>query len=281
MGQFPISRLHGTWLCNLSSCDVDNSVRQAYKCAAIPASYIPMLHTRCLLKFLVYAALFCTVATIHAWQGTGATQSPASAGVATAPSSDSALFEVAPGIPLPLKGIVWVLDTTEDKPELLRVSLSNASFNRHIGENIARSQFFLKSVATLELPDAAAKLRISSRTPVIYVRRSAEEEEEFQSASTGAVKVHYVLLRIRVVDGRRVIYGFSAAPFGKYVRQKEDEVEVISQEFAAGQWLKITPKQPLPDGEYAVNRMPDDRKLAETFVYDFGIGIPATQPPQK
>jgi len=239
------------------------------------------LHTERLRKCLVCAALFCTVAATRARQGTGTTQSPASAEVATAPSSDTALFEVAPGIPLPQRGIVWVLDTTEGKPELVRVSLSNASFNRHIGENIARSQFFLKSVATLELPDAAAKLRVSSRTPVIYVRRSAEEEEELQSASTGAVNVHYVLLRTRVVDGRRVIYGFSAAPFGKYVRQKEDEVEVISQEVATGQWLKITPKQPLPDGEYAVNRMPDDRKLAESFVYDFGIGIPATQPEHK
>jgi hypothetical protein len=241
-----------------------------------------MSHMKRLREFLVYAALFCAVVAAHAAQETGATQSPSSEGAATAPRSDAAPFEVAPGIPLPPKGIVWILDKAEGKPELVRVSLSNASFNRHVGENVARTQFLLKSVATLELPDAAAKLRISSRTPVIYVRRSVVEEEELQSAATGGVKVHYVLLRTRVVDGRRVIYGFSASPFfGKFTRQKADEVEVISEEVAAGQWLKITPKQPLPDGEFAVNRMPDDKRIAETFVYDFGIGAPPTQPPQK
>jgi hypothetical protein len=109
-----------------------------------------------------------------------------------------------------------------------------------------------------------------------------EEEEDLQSAATGAVKLHYVLLRAHVVDGRRVIYGFSAAPFfGKFTRQKADEVEVVSEEVATGQWLKITPKQPLPDGEYAINRMPDDKKLAETFVYDFGIDALPSKPPQK
>ena len=137
-----ITRLYGAWPCNLRMSDVDNSGRHAYKCSAILVSYMPMLHTERLRKCLVCAALFCTVAAARARQGTGATQSPASAGVATAPISDTALFEVAPGIPLPQRGIVWVLDTTEGNPELVRLSLSNASFNRHIGENIARSQFF-------------------------------------------------------------------------------------------------------------------------------------------
>lgn len=241
-----------------------------------------MSHKKRLRKYLVYAVLFCAVAGAHAAQTIDATQSSESAGAATAVHSDGTPFEAAPGIPLPAKGIVWILDTAAGRPELVRVSLNNASFNRHVGGNVARTQFLLKSVATLELPEAAAKMRVSSRTPVIYIRRSVEEEEELQSAATGAVKVHYVLLRTHVVNGRRVIYGFSASPFfGKYTRQKEDGVEVVSEEVAAGQWLKITPKQPLPDGEYAVNRMPDDKKIAETFVYDFGIGAPPAQPPQK
>jgi hypothetical protein len=242
---------------------------------------MPISHIKRLRRYLVYAVLLCAAAAAHAAQQTGATQSPSSVAAATAPSSDSSPFEIAPDIPLPPKGIVWILDKAEGKPQLVRVSLNNASFNRHVGENVARTQFFLKSVATLELPDAAAKLRVSSRTPVIYVRRSVEEDE-VQPAATGVVKGHYVLLRTRVVDGRRVIYGFSESPFfGEFNRQKEDEVEVMSEEIAAGQWLKLTPKQPLPDGEYAVNRLPDDKKIGETFVYDFGIGAPPKQPPQK
>jgi hypothetical protein len=243
---------------------------------------MPISHIKRLRRYLVYAVLLCASAAAHAAQQTGATQSPSSVAPATAPSSDSSPFEIAPGIPLPSKGIVWILDKAEEKQELVRVSLNKASFNRHVGENVARTQFFLKSVATLELPDAAAKLRLSSRSPVIYIHRSVEEEQELQSTATGVVKGHYVLLRAHVVGGRRVIYGFSESPFfGKFNRQKGDEVEVISEEIAAGQWLKLTPTQPLPDGEYAVNKLPDDKKIGETFVYDFGIGAPPTPPPQK
>jgi hypothetical protein len=242
--------------------------------------YKPLLYLKRLRKYFVYAALFCAFAGTHAAQEAGSTQSAESGGASMAPGSDSAPFEVAPGISLPPKGIVWILDMVEGKPDLVRVGLSNANYNRHVGENIARSQLFLKSVATLELPSAAAKLRVNNRTPVIYVRRSVQEEEELQAVPTGGVSVHYVLLRTKVVDDRRVIFGFSAGPFyGRYTRKKADEVEVSSEEVDAGQWFKITPKQPLPDGEYVVNRMPDDKKLAETFVYDFGIGPPSTQPP--
>src|ERR1035438_2580139 len=104
-------------------------------------SYIPMLYLRRLRKYLVYAVLFCTVAVAQAAQEAGPAQPPASAGAETTPSSDNASLEVAPGIPLPPKGIVWILDTGGGKPELVRVGLSNGNFNRHVGENIARSQF--------------------------------------------------------------------------------------------------------------------------------------------
>jgi hypothetical protein len=242
---------------------------------------MPISHIKRFRRYLAFAVLLYAVAAVHAARQKGATQSP-SVAAATASGSDSSPVEIAPGIPLPPKGIVWIFDKAEEKQVLVRVSLNNASFNRHVGENAARTQFFLKGVATLELPDAAAKMRLSSRTPVIYVHRSVEEEDELPSAATGVVKGHYVLLRTRVVGGRRVIYGFSESPlFGKFNRQKEEEVEVISEEIARGQWLKLTPKQPLPDGEYAVNKLPDDKKIGETFVYDFGIGALPTQPPQK
>ena len=158
----------------------------------------------------------------------------------------------------------------EDKSDLVRVNLDLASVNRHVGQNIARSQFFLKSVMTLELPNATAKLRISNHTPVIYIRKSLEEDEEQTVANR--LQATYVLLHAHVVDGRRVLLGFSASPFfGKATRQKPDEIDVSIEEVAGGQWLKMTPKEPLPDGEYGVNRMPEDKGLFENFVYDFGV----------
>ena len=105
---------------------------------------MPMLHMERLRKYLVYAVLFSAVAAAHAAQDTGARLPPSSAGAVTAPNSDAVPFEIAPGIPLPPKGIVWILDKAEEKQELVRVSLNKASFNRHVGENVARTQFFSK-----------------------------------------------------------------------------------------------------------------------------------------
>ena len=36
--------------------------------------------------------------------------------------------------------------------------------------------------------------------------------------------------------------------------------------------------QALPDGEFAVARLPDDKKRFESNIYDFGVGITAKQP---
>jgi hypothetical protein len=240
-----------------------------------------MMQSKHLLKSLVCTALFCAAAVSGAGQEKEATQSSSSVEVKAISSSDTAQFEVAPGIQLPANGIVWILDMAESKPDLVRIYHNNASPNRHRGANFARTQFLLKQVLTFELPDAAAKLRVSNRTPIIFVRKSAVEEE-LQSAANGkSVQAHHVLLRMRIADDRRVLCYASYGQIAGKPTRHEDEVEVLTEEVAAGQWLKITPKQPLPDGEYAVAHMPDDKALIETFAYDFGIGAPARQPANK
>jgi hypothetical protein len=239
-----------------------------------------MIYATRLLKCLVYGILICTsVAAVGAQEKDG-TQSSSFAGAAAISSSDTPRFEVAPGIPLPAKGIVWILDTAENKPDLMRVYLNIAQVNGHRAGNVVRAQFFvLKMGATVELPGTAAKMRVNTHTPAIFVRKSEEEEEELQSGSnTKSVQEHYALLRLRVADDRRVICTFSAWEFGLKASRHEDVVEVATEEVAAGQWLKIIPKQALSGGEYAVVHMPDNRKLYEPHVYDFGIEAAASQP---
>jgi hypothetical protein len=122
-------------------------------------------------------------------------------------------------------------------------------------------------------------VRISSHTPAIFIRKSELEEEELQSAvDPKSAQSHYVLLRVRASDDRRQICSFSYWKFGGKRTRHEDDVEASVEEIAGGEWLKITPKQPLPDGEYAVMRMPDDKTQAGSQPYDFGVG-PIPQPP--
>jgi hypothetical protein len=227
---------------------------------------------------LAWAALSCAVVTICAAQERNPAQSAPSV-EASASSSSAAPFEVAPGIALPAKGVVWILDQSDNRPELVRIYHNSVSNNSHRGENLARAQFFLKQVTTVELPGIAAKLRVNSRSPAIFVRKSMEEEDELQSDANGkSAPARYALLRMRVVEKSRVLYYYSFAQFSRKPTRHEDEIEGLTEEVSAGQWIKITPKDPLPDGEYAVVLKPDDKNLIDSFAYDFGIG-PATARP--
>ena len=176
-----------------------------------------------------------------------------------------------------------MLDQAENRPQLSRIYLNNSHVNSHTAENVARAQFLvLKMSATVELPGAAAKLRVNSHTPSIFIRKSEEDVEEVQSAAIAkSVQAQYLLLRLRVAGDHRIVAAFSSWEFGLKSSRHEDVIEVSTEEVADGQWLRVVPKQQLPDGEYAVVHAPDDKKQFESRTYDFGIGAPATQPTNK
>jgi hypothetical protein len=199
--------------------------------------------------------------------------SPSTARAATA-NSDPSLIEAAPGIPLPPYGAAWILDSSENKSRLIRMRSSSALPNKHVAKNLARDEVMvLKDVSTLDLPGGVAALRITNRSAVIFVRKSELTTPEVQSIVTamGAAS-HYVLLRMRALEGRRVLCSFSYWKLGGKRTRREDDVDTTIEEIAGGRWLKLTPKQPLPDGEYALVAMPDDTTQAGTYVYDFGVG---------
>jgi len=242
-----------------------------------------MLHSNHPSKCLLYAALLCTAVATNAAQEKNESQAQPSVGVMAAADSDTAQIEAAPGVPLPAKGMVWILDQTENKPQLARIFLSHIHPNGHRAENVVRAQFLvLRMDSSMELPGIAAKLRVNSHTPAIFIRKSQEEEEEMQSAPNGKnVQEHYVLLRLHLAGDVRVVCTFTAWEFGLKQNRHEDIVEASIEEVAAGEWLKITPKQPIPDGEYAVVHMPDDKRYFESNAYDFGIGAAAINPANK
>lgn len=232
------------------------------------------------------AALLLALAVGNAAQGKDAIQPSSSTGDADTSGTSSkkeVQFEAAPGIPMPGKGMVWILDQGENGPELNRIYLNIVHVNGHTAENFVKAQFLVLPMgATFELPNPAAKLRVRNHTPLIFYRISTEEEEEVKSvqstANTQGIPAHYVLLRVKVAGDHRIPYTYVSWQLGIKRARREDDVDVSTEEIANGQWMKITPRQPLPDGEYAVVRMPDNKKYYESNAYDFGIGAAATQP---
>jgi len=225
-----------------------------------------------LIPLLFHVAVYCAAQEKEA--------QPATEQQLTIPKSTE--FEIAPGIRLPDKGVVWILDGAPERPESVRVFHNNAKFNRHTGENLIGGLVMgplSKCTSTVDLPGAAAKVRIHSHSPVILVRRTPEEEEEMESTANGnALSRHLALVRMQVDHDHRVVNSFSTW-VGKTSRH-ENLVGFSTEEIEGGNWVKLTPREPLPDGEYALVQLPDDKKLFESVVYDFGVGN-ASQSPTK
>jgi hypothetical protein len=210
------------------------------------------------IHWFVHVAFLGIAAASGAAQENRATLSSPNPAATSNAKFSAAGVEVAPGIPLPANGMVWILDQKENEPRLSRIRLNSAHINGHRAENFVRAQFLvLKMGSSVELLGMAAKARVDSHTPAIFVRKSEEAEEEAQSAvNPTSVQEHYVLLHAQVADDHRVLCTFTAWQLG----------------------LKLTPKQPIPDGEYAVVHMPDSKKMFETNSYDFGVGPVSLKP---
>jgi hypothetical protein len=197
-------------------------------------------------------------------------------------NSNSPLLEAAPGIPLPPYGTVWILDSGETKSRLVRMRPSDALPDKHIAKNMARNEILiLKNVSTLDLAGAASDLRLSGRPAAIFVRRAGPATQQVQPLGGGiVVPSHFVLLRTRQLDDRRELCSFTFWKLGGKRARHEDDVEISTEEIGGGRWLKLTPKQPVLDGEYAVVDMPEDPTQANASAYDFGVG-PIIVKPEK
>ena len=240
-----------------------------------------MKHARRIVELFVCAAIVAPAAVLIASQNAQIPRSAPAGPPALSSTFDPATLQIAPGISLPPYGAVWILDGAETKPRLVRVPVTSAVANGHGGENLARNQVLvMKDLSSLDLLGAASGLRVTSRAPLIFIRQTDPVEAARRSpANPIGVESHYVLLRMRAQKDRRVLCTFSYWKFGGRHTRHEDDVEASSEEIAGGGWLKLTPKQPLPDGEYAVVRMPDDKTQAATEAYDFGVGpLPSPNP---
>ncbi len=65
----------------------------------------------------------------------------------------------------------------------------------------------------------------------------------------------------------RVVGKLNVAVYGK-VSQKESWIPVTTAPL--GEWVKLTPTEPLPPGEYAVVELLEKKQI-NLFVWDFGV----------
>ncbi len=193
--------------------------------------------------------------------------------------------EVAPHLRLPPEDQALALDTFRAAPDLVPLNQTGGELNQQTGHSILRS--ILKPQAAphqivmlkgetapvqMHVNDPAFFLRLDDALPdgghalTVDTHGAAAAQPAHQSGKGGS---DYVILRVDVRQDARVLASFNLSLLGSGRRQ-EDVFETDVTVLPGGHWMKVTPKEPLLVGEYALVEILDDKSI-NLNVWDFGV----------
>ena len=183
---------------------------------------------------------------------------------------------LAPGVQLPSSGGTFLLDTFQDIPVLIRLAQNGADLKKNTGSNILRG--VINPIAgprqTVELEGLHAEVQSRSLSPSIYFWVDpADPEAEYNSTNAAD---HLRIVQCEEKKGNRVVLTVDIAIYGK-VRNRMESIEV-DVEPVSDYWVKITPRQELAPGEYALVEI-DAEGAANQLVWDFGVNPDARPSP--
>jgi hypothetical protein len=185
---------------------------------------------------------------------------------------------VAPGLRLPAEGGVYALDTYLSEPQLLPLDQSTGQINKNTKKNILRAAMnpVSSSKMTIELPGARSKIQVHATLPTFYVNLDPVEEEEAESPTPKNAPAkpaaelpwdRFRIVRVQVKGDKRIVGAVKTAVYGKS-SSEQDTIATSAEQLGEG-WIKITPKEPLPPGEYALAEMLGKQGM-NSYVWDFG-----------
>lgn len=196
---------------------------------------------------------------------------------------------VAPGLRLPDGGGIFLLDTYQNQPQLIELSQQSGELNKHTGRNILRAATNPLSLSagkqTIELKGLRARTQAHVNQPVIFasVEPSKADSQDAAAAlatagkgktgssspgNAAAPQERYAILSMEKTKDARIIGSLNIAIYGK-VSEKENRIKVTATPLGRS-WVKITPAEPLPPGEYAVVELLDKGQI-NLYVWDFGV----------
>jgi hypothetical protein len=168
---------------------------------------------------------------------------------------------VAPTLRLPAEGGVFLLDEVNGKPALSKIETNKIQVNDNAGKNLLKRSIIpiASQVQTIELKGAAAKVRIHSPSPAIYV-----DVENDQGTMPGD---SFQLVRLQRKKDLRVVAKNTAGVRGQNVT--ETFLHSRAEKFS-GDWWKVIPLDNLTPGEYAIVTSASGAD-GNGLVWDFGV----------
>ena len=174
--------------------------------------------------------------------------------------------EISPGLRLPGTGGVFLLDQFGGKPELAEIVQNGSEV-----EKASRKKNVLRSAIN---PLAASKQGFSIKgehapiqshvpRPTIYIDIDEGPQADAQLGD------RFRIVRATIKNGTRVIGDVKVTVSGK-VSEEASSLPAKVEKLGTGQWMKVTPIQDLPPGEYAVVEMLTPQEM-NLYVWDFGV----------
>ncbi len=194
---------------------------------------------------------------------------------------------VAPGLHLPDRDGIFILDNFQSIPELVHVDQSTGNVNRDQNHNVLRAAIgsFSGAKEPVRINGQAARVRVHVEDPVLYVSLNTGNSEEVAPEDAMMVNTHeansqnkddysspdshYAIVRVDVRPGERVIGALRINRAGD-ATQSADIIPTKAEILPGKHWMKLTPKEPLPIGEYALMEIIQPGVI-NLDVWDFGV----------
>ncbi len=196
--------------------------------------------------------------------------------------------KVATGLRLPDEDGIFVLDYFQAIPELIHLDQTAGNVNRDASHNVLRAAItsLHGSQEPVRIQGQAAKVRLHVNQPVLYVSLDVNNGEQIAPESALMVDTHgqnskedkdsysspeshYAIVRVDVRPGERVIGAVRISRVGN-VTQSADIVPTNAEILTGRHWMKLTPKEPLEVGDYALMEILAPGVI-NLDVWDFGV----------
>lgn len=220
--------------------------------------------------------------------------------------AEAKLPEVAPGLRLPEDSGVFLLDNFQGQPQIVELQQSAGDVNRNTKANMIRGA--INPIAgvkqTIELDNAHATVQAHVDVPSLYINveqvpeQTARQAQDVRADSTKSSQApqqpqqpqqaqqpvvpfnQYRIVKADVKGGKRIIGDVKRQVTGKISQEQHFVKTTITH--VTGGFLKLTPTEALPPGEYALVEMTEKEGM-NLYVWDFGVNskAPANANPWK
>lgn len=181
--------------------------------------------------------------------------------------------EIAPGVTLPVLGGVFMIDIYRNDPQAVEVIQNGSEVNKNTRKNIIRAA--INPIATakqsFEVKGAHARVQSHVQQPVFYI--DIDNDTQGQPLP---IADHFRIVKMEQKKDSRVVSNLKIAFYGK-VSQAQSFVPTKAEK-GPGDWIKVTPAEPLGAGEYALVEMLNPKEM-NLYVWDFGVNPTAPQNP--